>query len=288
MEDCREDPDEQLPCSTFIWRCDSPESATNSALTSPSASSPLHSSPSMESMPLFPSVFPSVKFLNPFLGSSLHPSLLHPLPPLLPLPQPLLSHPSQMPSVNEPEPKALPFSMDNILWRSHPAPRHQVRPVPPAGPWSPPHLGQGSRCKVDVISSDPVSPPTTDEDCPPGLVQEKLVPAWVFCTRYSDRPSSGPRARKVRKKAVEKLSASDKRPRKTFSSDQLQRLKEEFTINRYLTEERRRGLAVELGLNENQVKIWFQNKRAKLKKANGVKGSRCTALCSYPNVKCMG
>ena len=33
-----------------------------------------------------------------------------------------------------------------------------------------------------------------DEDCPPGMVRGpngQLWPAWVFCTRYSDRPSSG-------------------------------------------------------------------------------------------------
>ena len=33
-----------------------------------------------------------------------------------------------------------------------------------------------------------------DDDCPPGMVRGpngQLWPAWVFCTRYSDRPSSG-------------------------------------------------------------------------------------------------
>ena len=35
---------------------------------------------------------------------------------------------------------------------------------------------------------------------------------------------------------------------------------------RYLDEKRRKSLAERLGLNENQIKIWFQNKRAKMKK----------------------
>lgn len=38
-----------------------------------------------------------------------------------------------------------------------------------------------------------------------------------------------------------------------------------------MTEKRRQQLSSELGLNEAQIKIWFQNKRAKLKKSSGVK-----------------
>ena len=66
--------------------------------------------------------------------------------------------------------------------------------------------------------------------------------------------------------------ADEKRPRTAFSSEQLARLRKEFEENRYLNEDRRRALATELGLNETQIKIWFQNKRAKLKKTNGGKG----------------
>ncbi|XP_058056703.1 homeobox protein invected [Anopheles bellator] len=118
-------------------------------------------------------------------------------------------------------------------------------------------------------------------------------PAWVYCTRYSDRPSSGrsPRTRKPKKSPAEKSSsaqasssssaaaataaaaalADDKRPRTAFSGPQLARLKHEFAENRYLTERRRQQLSAELGLNEAQIKIWFQNKRAKIKKSSGHK-----------------
>ncbi|KAH8393290.1 hypothetical protein KR215_002369 [Drosophila sulfurigaster] len=115
-------------------------------------------------------------------------------------------------------------------------------------------------------------------------------PAWVYCTRYSDRPSSGPRTRKPKKPATTGAAGSgsgdksdvdggsgcsgvpeDKRPRTAFSGTQLARLKHEFNENRYLTEKRRQQLSGELGLNEAQIKIWFQNKRAKLKKSSGTK-----------------
>ncbi|XP_022909835.2 homeobox protein engrailed-1a-like [Onthophagus taurus] len=94
-------------------------------------------------------------------------------------------------------------------------------------------------------------------------------PAWVYCTRYSDRPSSGPRSRRLKKPT--KAPGEDKRPRTAFSGAQLARLKHEFNENRYLTERRRQQLSQELGLNEAQIKIWFQNKRAKIKKASGQK-----------------
>ncbi|XP_050505019.1 homeobox protein engrailed-1a-like [Diabrotica virgifera virgifera] len=102
-----------------------------------------------------------------------------------------------------------------------------------------------------------------------------LWPAWVYCTRYSDRPSSGPRSRRMKKCPK---TNEDKRPRTAFSSAQLQRLKHEFNENRYLTERRRQQLSGELGLNEAQIKIWFQNKRAKIKKSSGQKNALALQL----------
>ncbi|XP_032681106.1 homeobox protein invected-like isoform X1 [Odontomachus brunneus] len=108
-----------------------------------------------------------------------------------------------------------------------------------------------------------------------------LWPAWVYCTRYSDRPSSGRRPSRVpgpRTRRMKKMgdgrgggTPEEKRPRTAFSGEQLARLKREFAENRYLTERRRQQLSRDLGLNEAQIKIWFQNKRAKIKKASGQK-----------------
>ena len=100
----------------------------------------------------------------------------------------------------------------------------------------------------------------------------------------------GPRARRIRKKerggsdgdgtgngkasaasAASAAAESEKRPRTAFTSEQLARLKTEFAENRYLNEKRRQELANQLQLHENQIKIWFQNKRAKIKKTTGQK-----------------
>ncbi|XP_030016992.1 homeobox protein engrailed-2b-like [Sphaeramia orbicularis] len=118
--------------------------------------------------------------------------------------------------------------------------------------------GSGDRCLSSQASAAPAA-------------KSMLWPAWVYCTRYSDRPSSGPRSRKPKKAPTP--SKEDKRPRTAFTAEQLHRLKTEFQNNRYLTEQRRQTLARDLGLNESQIKIWFQNKRAKIKKASGNKNS---------------
>ncbi|XP_053212687.1 segmentation polarity homeobox protein engrailed-like isoform X1 [Panonychus citri] len=100
------------------------------------------------------------------------------------------------------------------------------------------------------------------------IVNNSNYPAWIYCTRYSDRPSSGngPRSRKLRKKDKK---ADEKRPRTAFTAEQLARLKQEFNDNKYLNDKRRQALARDLKLNESQIKIWFQNKRAKIKKSTG-------------------
>ena len=59
---------------------------------------------------------------------------------------------------------------------------------------------------------------------------------------------------------------------------QLARLRDEFERSKYLTGERRQSLANELGLNESQIKIWYQNKRAKIKKTSGVRNALALQL----------
>jgi len=136
-----------------------------------------------------------------------------------------------------------------------------------------------------AAKEDNSTPPRTELPTDPTKMTDPAKwPAWIFCTRYSDRPSSGPRSRRVKKERAPAGSgggggvssssaktAEEKRPRTAFTSEQLARLKTEFTENRYLNEKRRQELANELQLHENQIKIWFQNKRAKIKKTTGHK-----------------
>lgn len=108
-----------------------------------------------------------------------------------------------------------------------------------------------------------------------------MTAAILYFARYFDRYQltvgsyrvAGPRTRRVKRSDGRGNGSTpeEKRPRTAFSGEQLARLKREFAENRYLTERRRQQLSRDLGLNEAQIKIWFQNKRAKIKKASGQK-----------------
>ena len=57
-----------------------------------------------------------------------------------------------------------------------------------------------------------------------------------------------------------------KKQRPLFSPHQIQTMEKEFVKQRYVTEEKRAQLALEVNLTEAQVKTWFQNRRTKWKK----------------------
>ena len=59
---------------------------------------------------------------------------------------------------------------------------------------SPPKTSPGGEKRPPSSPSSSLPKNEKDPDCPPGMVRGpngQLWPAWVFCTRYSDRPSSG-------------------------------------------------------------------------------------------------
>ena len=123
-----------------------------------------------------------------------------------------------------------------------------------------------------------------EEDSRPPSEENNYYDKSLIKSDLNDRDINDNNNRNLEEDDDEYFSDNDsdnshsKRPRTAFTGSQLNRLKHEFEKCKYLTGEKRQFLANELKLNESQIKIWFQNKRAKIKKSSGVKNNLALQL----------
>lgn len=111
---------------------------------------------------------------------------------------------------------------------------------------------------ITVSSSELSSPGAVGDPVTSPQLAGRPVPVrspyeWMKKPSYQSQPNPG------------KTRTKDKY-RVVYSDHQRLELEKEFHYSRYITIRRKAELATNLGLSERQVKIWFQNRRAKERK----------------------
>ncbi|XP_023326926.1 transcription factor LBX1 [Eurytemora carolleeae] len=101
------------------------------------------------------------------------------------------------------------------------------------------------------------------------------------------KPDSG-RKRKDKEGKEERREREDeerKKIRTTFTGKQIFELEQTFETKKYLSSSERSEMAAQLNVTQQQVKIWFQNRRTKWKKIENITNAEAAFIMKNKNYK---
>ncbi|XP_005995007.1 homeobox protein CDX-4 [Latimeria chalumnae] len=135
-----------------------------------------------------------------------------------------------------------------------------------------------SHTPINNSSSGQISYNSSDYNSMPPSGSGVLPSDTLTMEKYS--PSSQKRSpyewmRKTVQSSSTGKTRTKEKYRVAYTDHQRLELEKEFHYNRYITIRRKSELAANLGLSERQVKIWFQNRRAKERKLFKKKMGQC-------------
>ncbi|XP_077432238.1 homeobox protein Hox-A10b [Vanacampus margaritifer] len=156
------------------------------------------------------------------------------------------------------------YASSRLYHESHPSVNNFPPQRPPRAPAQPAPLAPER--SEEATASEPCSAPAREDDSRLSSDDGSSSPEPVDACGVECEEKPPKDAGKTVSPANWLTAKSGRKKRCPYTKHQTLELEKEFLFNMYLTRERRLEISRSVHLTDRQVKIWFQNRRMKLKK----------------------